>query len=58
MKLLKNILKYSPKEQSLELDLNDNYNYSPRINNLPQLKTSYRVKGGLIGKETRKCSEF
>jgi len=65
MKLLKRILASdgvmnSPQRSTtnLDLDTSENVAYAAKVNNLPQLKTSYIVTGGLIGKEPRKCSEF
>ena len=42
----------------LDLDAGEDIAYAARIENLPQLKTNYRITGGLIGKQPRKCSEF
>lgn len=68
MALLKKILKSqsnsplnSPKKRStsnLDLDNSANVAYATKVNNLPQLKTNYRIVSGLIGKEPRKCSQF
>jgi hypothetical protein len=68
MALLKKILKspqqspmHSPTQRSTSnLDLDDSANvaYATKVNNLPQLKTNYRIVSGLIGKEPRKCSQF